>query len=764
MQLAAVKPLDITRVGDLNEGLEANIDMSSLPFVFELVSKQLYSNPIGSVIREITSNCFDSHIEAGVNDPVIISKTYDADEGYAINFKDVGVGISPDRIEKIYMNYFSSTKRSDNTQIGGFGIGSKTPLAYTDMFYITTVYNGKKYEYLFHKGESKPTLESLLGYDSFFEENSILGGEPIETKVPTGEGTEEHNGTVIKIIMEQGDDYIFKRELEAQLAYFDNVYFKGWNISNDYDIYEGDYFKFRSDMSPNEDIHICIGNVRYPIDFSKINIPYAKRKIPIAVKFNIGELLITPSREALRYNEEMIALIQERVNAAIAEVIGMFEAQNPEIESLKVYNDLLNDTPKITFSVEKRHYLYIHKDIGGIAKNYRFKPLSGLNIGKTPKNMFFMWEVVGIIKNERRQKLKRESYYVVDNDFILDNTYVILRKEDKESSYTDIHIGRTLSSNEIFLIRRKEMEFKPMMKELGIKEGEKSKVGKAKTMIEYLKIINGIVHEKGYKYSALKPTADWVKEYQKSVKESSAAYKRKVNKKVYIRDIGAGTSKEVSLFSLQSRKGITVYGLKEDKKYLENIFETVSMNKQSLYTKIPKSHKTARSDKSFMVIQVSKAVEMSLLGANTKLIYYEDFVKTKFFRKICTAYYMYAELYKMNIDAKEMREYLIEGFKRDYLSLQKLIRKHYDFNSHHFAIEEKHYNKNYMPDMIKVLEDFRAKYVHDIPLLSHVNTSITNHPSNLQELVAYLKTKKIRLKNHFYFKSFTQQSNTENDS
>src|SRR5580765_3154758 len=75
MILEKLKTLEIESIGDTEDGIAAGIAEESLPFVFEFMSTQLYSNPIGSLIREITSNCFDSHVEAGVEDPVIISRT-----------------------------------------------------------------------------------------------------------------------------------------------------------------------------------------------------------------------------------------------------------------------------------------------------------------------------------------------------------------------------------------------------------------------------------------------------------------------------------------------------------------------------------------------------------------------------------------------------------------------------------------------------------------------------------------------------------------
>ena len=69
--------------------------------VFQMFTKNVYSNPIGTIVREITSNCFDSHVEAGVDSPVVIRKFKQDDTTY-IAFIDYGVGMSPDRIYNIY--------------------------------------------------------------------------------------------------------------------------------------------------------------------------------------------------------------------------------------------------------------------------------------------------------------------------------------------------------------------------------------------------------------------------------------------------------------------------------------------------------------------------------------------------------------------------------------------------------------------------------------------------------------------------------------
>ncbi len=66
-----------------------------------------------------------------------------------------------------------------------------------------------------------------------------------------------------------------------------------------------------------------MGKVRYNLDFTKIKVKY--QNIPIGVKFEIGELQVTPSREQLRYNDASIKLITERLEL-------VFNKQNPIIK------------------------------------------------------------------------------------------------------------------------------------------------------------------------------------------------------------------------------------------------------------------------------------------------------------------------------------------------------------------------------------------------------------------------------------------------
>ena len=140
MKLQKLKS-DTTQTLNVNTKKEFTVDTSN-QMIVSILRDKLYSNKIAAVCREVASNSRDANRESGnVEVPVIINISNEGllDEGMSISFKDSGVGISPSRIDNVFLKYGSSTKRDSNSQTGGFGIGAKTPFAYTNEFLISTV-------------------------------------------------------------------------------------------------------------------------------------------------------------------------------------------------------------------------------------------------------------------------------------------------------------------------------------------------------------------------------------------------------------------------------------------------------------------------------------------------------------------------------------------------------------------------------------------------------------------------------------------------
>lgn len=273
--------------------------------ILKILRSKLYSDPIGSICREVASNSRDANREVGNTKPIEISMQIINSTTYIV-FKDEGPGISADRMENIFCNFASSTKRTSTHLTGGFGLGAKTPFAYTDEFNVITNVNGNRYTY-------------LCALDS--DNGSI--------KLTKEEKTKEPNGTEIQIPIKNYDDiYNFERKV----VYFTQFWtprpilinfnhFKYEDI-----IFSKEYGNSDTKVLTGEAVHLygevlaLVDEIPYKVDVSKIGISHSKTLTGSTITFvyKKSDVSVSANRETLYFDETTSKTLHKSFNDTVA--------------------------------------------------------------------------------------------------------------------------------------------------------------------------------------------------------------------------------------------------------------------------------------------------------------------------------------------------------------------------------------------------------------------------------------------------------------
>ena len=311
---------DIETFGDVKE-FKTGIDPKNLEFITTLLSSNLYSSPEQSFIREIVSNAWDSHVEAGNTDTPVIVKFTGETYNKSVIIRDYGTGLSPERFKEVYCNIGSSTKRESNDFIGGFGIGKYSSLACSNTVYITSYYEGKAYYYVM-----------------------VKSGNVITTNLLMEKPTTEKNGVEVSI-RNIYNIIPYKKALDY-IVFFPNVYFDGTDSGiNNVKLKRYNHFAV---ASINIDHKLLLGNVLYPCDTKQLSDESRKflRQLDytgIVIRFEIGELSITPNRESIIYSSDTINKINTRIAQAKAELYALISAKlNRDYDNIEEYYNAMH--------------------------------------------------------------------------------------------------------------------------------------------------------------------------------------------------------------------------------------------------------------------------------------------------------------------------------------------------------------------------------------------------------------------------------------
>ena len=330
---------NILQEGETSETLKMSLDLDSAQILMQMLSKNLYSDAVGSTIRECASNALDSHRRAGTDKPIIVSfKTGDKSDTYEFSVEDFGIGLDAEDVKNIISKYGKSTKRDSNTELGMMGLGFKAPLAYSSSFYFVARKNGMERKYMMYEGEEVNSID-------------LLYEKP----------TDQPNGVKVIVPVNYYDRPAFLTKIKEQLCYFEGVYFdidpqlaRYSDISNDFTIIRNEIFQYSS-LSEKSKLHICLDNVYYPIDFQKLGIP--EIHIPVGLRFTLSDgLFPTPNRESLIYTKEAKETIMNKIEAFsnyLVEKYNSTSEETPNLHSMKAYYQSKKRTLK-DFPIQSR--------------------------------------------------------------------------------------------------------------------------------------------------------------------------------------------------------------------------------------------------------------------------------------------------------------------------------------------------------------------------------------------------------------------------
>lgn len=324
MKIAAV--VDPIEASGLGAGNTFSIATNSK--AFEILSRQIYADPVAAVIREITCNAADAHKLTGrpLSDiEVKLPNLFEPD----FWVRDYGPGLSIQDVRGLYTTYFASTKDQSDDMIGGFGVGSKSPFAVADQFTVTSWHAGFCSEFVCYKENGAPRI------------NMIRSTPSVE---PTG----------LKVQVAATDYYPWKHAAEE--------FFKWWpsipaTLTDIQPIFSS-FTHYSAHMEgvlrrwyiqANHPKHyVLMGGVTYEIDTAKIpflaklSTGWRDRRHSLVLVAPLGAVSPQPSREQLNYNDFTIAWLNNAASAAITEL----------------HNETLTQFKAITSPYEARKFCY----------------------------------------------------------------------------------------------------------------------------------------------------------------------------------------------------------------------------------------------------------------------------------------------------------------------------------------------------------------------------------------------------------------------
>lgn len=265
---------------------------------FAVLSNALYINKKRAVIREICCNAIDGHRalkREGGNPPAFFDVKIPSKLDPVFKVRDYGIGLTDEQVDEIYTVYFASTKAGSNDDIGGFGLGSKSPFAVTDSFIVTSW---------------------VLGYKSVYN-IYMRDGEPYCTRMSC---TKSDEPTGVEVSVTVSTDEVYDWEREAKYVFYSMIdEFRptgNWNTMETAGVEHGVTFADKYVPRDYDKVMALMGGVVYPIPdrfWKGTFLNFMTKNRTAIIPFDIGALDLQPSREHLSLIPETVQAIEDKI-------------------------------------------------------------------------------------------------------------------------------------------------------------------------------------------------------------------------------------------------------------------------------------------------------------------------------------------------------------------------------------------------------------------------------------------------------------------
>ena len=269
---------------------------------FMVLMAQVYSDKVTAVIREICSNAYDAHAMSGT--PEVPFKV---DLPSALNpmfsVRDYGIGMDEATVFGLYSTFFESNKEHTNDAVGCLGLGSKSPFAVSDSFFVTTFSGERKLSFMVFLDQNIPSI-------------SKVDDSPCD----------EPRGVEIKFAVPANQFYEYDRKATAVFKSFSVMpILNGVLSSKPAPKLSGKNWELHITGGSNQTV-VRQGCVEYPLVYSSSTygqMPHGTKLVLIAP---IGSVAITPSRESLSYDTMTVATVESLRESALAELSTVINA------------------------------------------------------------------------------------------------------------------------------------------------------------------------------------------------------------------------------------------------------------------------------------------------------------------------------------------------------------------------------------------------------------------------------------------------------